>query len=1084
MFSRFLKHRLWLAIAACFLAALSQTNAQTTECTGLNLTLNDGKTTYNRGESVNYTYTCVPGGYAAYIGIQVVKPDGTATTYNYANNIHTSTMGFETSNFTPGNYILRACFNAECSIVPTSAPFTVAAATVATGNVCSSAGSYGCASDGNSQFYCNPSTNKWQFSQYCSTSHRTCNGSSGMCQAICGDGICGIYETYTDCAGSNDCPIPACTKLKVTLANNKTAYSKGDDVSYTFSCETPAGAPAANAIMKLVKPDGAVSTLLSVSGATSLSQSYGFPTTDFSAGAYTLKACWEDACPAASTGVVAFTVSAPAPSDSSLIGYWKFDGNGNNEVPGKPNAAAVVSAVFNSNGGKFNGYGYVSSASDYFRVPYHSAYDLPETLTVEFWFRQRSNQGFNQNLVYKGNPTNNYNFNIFRYLWNQYNNGAVITGYTDANTGYWTQTSNPNEPPHNTWHHIAFTKGSSGSAYYIDGAPIHSQILVSSARTPASDIIIGDSAVDTDFDDLKIYNRALSAGEVLTESGFPAPASPPTPTPGAGAPEPLNDEPGVWAQVDIATGQILTAAICTRAVCGINGEYHGYVPPSSWSIGSVWWPTSKRYIWQVPGQAGYGSGAFNFSTYIFTVAGGTIYNGVFTPTAAPATPTTTPAAPPVTPTPPSPTPPTTPVTPPPALPTPPASSVTSSLPLPPTTPPSTTTPEQITPPTTPPPAQKWDSRQARLMESQKKAILRELKDMERYYKRAKGNEAALADISALRNKINDFKPKDSSAFETMQNLQDELNVLRLDYLELTEREAQFTRAKQSMKSLEQFLAPFKEKVKKIERAKGVVAQSFKDALADAQEFIKRVRAAKNYEEIQDIMDQERFADLGTRINEYLPELERLTYLPDVLRIINKQTTEAQRLIKAATASARRLGIDATEEIQEMKNLLAAMREGAAALKTEAAAIDDLPGYVQENISDKLDDLRQLADHISAVANVRQYVNKTAADIKKYAKRVSQLEKEGESMSFAYDLLDDLKSNLEELRPLAAKRLNIDTADMIIDYLRAMADARGQLEEIINVVSPDVLEQQLQRLFQTSGKEYKPMEAVMPTAAIQ
>ncbi|MBI2633356.1 MAG: peptidoglycan-binding protein, partial [Parcubacteria group bacterium] len=95
-------------------------------------------------------------------------------------------------------------------------------------------------------------------------------------------------------------------------------------------------------------------------------------------------------------------------------------------------------------------------------------------------------------------------------------------------------------------------------------------------------------------------------------------------------PEPLNNEAGVWAQVDIATGQILSTAICTRSVCGINGEYHGYVPPSSWATGSIWWPTSKRYIWQMSGQAGYSSGTFNFSTYVFSVTGGTIFNGIFT----------------------------------------------------------------------------------------------------------------------------------------------------------------------------------------------------------------------------------------------------------------------------------------------------------------------------------------------------------------------------------------------------------------------------------------------------------------------
>jgi hypothetical protein len=168
----FLKRRLLLAIFLCsfpmliimlvsFIVANAQTSTSTpSQCTGLNLTLNDGKTTYSVGEFVNYTYTCTPGGHAAYVAIQVVKPDGTATTYNYSTNIDTSTMGFSTSNLTPGNYILRACFNETCSPVTASVSFTIAAPSIAEGSACSTSGSFGCATDGNSQFYCNPSTSK------------------------------------------------------------------------------------------------------------------------------------------------------------------------------------------------------------------------------------------------------------------------------------------------------------------------------------------------------------------------------------------------------------------------------------------------------------------------------------------------------------------------------------------------------------------------------------------------------------------------------------------------------------------------------------------------------------------------------------------------------------------------------------------------------------------------------------------------------------------------------------------------------------------------------------------------------------
>ena len=95
-------------------------------CSGLNLTFQGGKTSYAIGETVTYTYTCTPGGTASYVEIQVVKPDGTAVTYNsVSGSISTSTLGFGTSNLVAGNHTLRACFVPGCSSVTASLPFMV-----------------------------------------------------------------------------------------------------------------------------------------------------------------------------------------------------------------------------------------------------------------------------------------------------------------------------------------------------------------------------------------------------------------------------------------------------------------------------------------------------------------------------------------------------------------------------------------------------------------------------------------------------------------------------------------------------------------------------------------------------------------------------------------------------------------------------------------------------------------------------------------------------------------------------------------------------------------------------------------------
>jgi hypothetical protein len=100
-----------------------------TSCS-LNLSFTNGKTSYARGEFVNYTYACSPAGTRALNAtIQVVKPDGTATTYNSATNIDTSSMGFDTVNLTAGTYTLRVCVDPNCTSTTSSMSslqFTVA----------------------------------------------------------------------------------------------------------------------------------------------------------------------------------------------------------------------------------------------------------------------------------------------------------------------------------------------------------------------------------------------------------------------------------------------------------------------------------------------------------------------------------------------------------------------------------------------------------------------------------------------------------------------------------------------------------------------------------------------------------------------------------------------------------------------------------------------------------------------------------------------------------------------------------------------------------------------------------------------
>ena len=193
------------------------------------------------------------------------------------------------------------------------------------------------------------------------------------------------------------------------------------------------------------------------------------------------------------------------------IGEWKFDGNGNNEYAGST-ATLVNNATFETSGGISKGYAKIPTNNDAVSIPHNALYDLPNTFTIEFWFRQRSDQNFSQELVFKGDD--GYNFRIYRLLWDEFNNGAVIAGYTDTGE-QWKQVSSANDLAHGVWHYVAYVKDATSHRYYLDGNLTNSQTIERPAIIIADQpISIGTTAVDTDIDELRISAYAKTAEEI------------------------------------------------------------------------------------------------------------------------------------------------------------------------------------------------------------------------------------------------------------------------------------------------------------------------------------------------------------------------------------------------------------------------------------------------------------------------------------------------------------------------------------------------------------------------------------------
>lgn len=569
---------------------------------------------------------------------------------------------------------------------------------------------------------------------------------------------------------------------------------------------------------------------------------------------------------------------------------------------------------------------------------------------------------------------------------------------------------------------------------------------------------------------------------------------PATAVPGAGTPEPTtNDAIGAWAQVDVVSGQIVGTAVCTRSVCGLNGDWHGYVPPVSHATGAVWWPTSKRYIWQLPGSAGYGQGTFDFNTFIFTVLGGTIYNGQFTPTVATSTP---PSPPPVTPTS------TAAFTP----------TSTSAIVFPPTIPvyftPSSTAPIQtpvIIPPlatttitttlaapvvrTAPEVATVIVSPQSSFVGSSnnseqflvdRRAALQDLRVLERLVKRDI-IEVDAKQLKIFKEKILSLKPDKVDDTAVLQAYREQIAFLRSDNIVTGEFTATvdpllevkaLKQLKQGLVLFGRHVATIEKKVTQIEKSGIIVDTSIKEMVVFAKDLVQRVKNAKTYNEVQDVAEQ--MPDVAQALNDDLPRLEELGRLPQIFRLINQQITNGEKAITQAGVAAKRLKLDVSEQIEKAQGLVGEAKSATADLKNNTNQ-DDLLGMFDEQVLFKLEQATEITNNIRAVTGVQKTINGAAADVKIYEARLRRLKANDEEVVVAVELLNQFKAELTELKKVVKQRLTATVGEQIIERLDTMSELKNNLEDALGISTISAVQKQIKQLFSAPAGKINPFK---------
>ncbi len=195
---------------------------------------------------------------------------------------------------------------------------------------------------------------------------------------------------------------------------------------------------------------------------------------------------------------------------SGLAGYWRFEGNGNDDTDNSNDGTAFGNAHYDGRGQFGNGLT-LDGSGDYVRVPYNASLNPSTGITLGAWVKFDVASGYRWVIEKKGNYWKQY------YLW-WLPSGYIVAGYHDGSsyrdyTYAWTPTTG-------RWYHLAWTADGSNVKIYVDGVLKVSYGQTNSWQSSTSgELEIGRNVggsyyFDGTIDEAMVYGMALSSSDI------------------------------------------------------------------------------------------------------------------------------------------------------------------------------------------------------------------------------------------------------------------------------------------------------------------------------------------------------------------------------------------------------------------------------------------------------------------------------------------------------------------------------------------------------------------------------------------
>lgn len=223
--------------------------------------------------------------------------------------------------------------------------------------------------------------------------------------------------------------------------------------------------------------------------------------------------------------ILSFNATAQLTLQDSLVAYYPFNGNANDESTHQNDGVVQGATLTNDRFGNSNS-AYHFNGNEAIRIstPFNGQNPFGQEISVSGWLKTTTNKTAAAVVSMHTGCHNGTNDDLFIAYINNYN------GQNEFQTrAYYhepiikTDESNVTD---NQWHHFVYVMSGTNVKLYLDGVAVDSSnnaILKQYIHSPNNDLVIGnltsnscpfDQSFEGDIDDIRLYNRALTSNEV------------------------------------------------------------------------------------------------------------------------------------------------------------------------------------------------------------------------------------------------------------------------------------------------------------------------------------------------------------------------------------------------------------------------------------------------------------------------------------------------------------------------------------------------------------------------------------------